>query len=78
MQRSHLFIPQGVAHGFQTLRDDTILIYSMDVPYSPELSRGVRYYDPELNIHWPLPVSTISQRDLELPSFVDVVSAISF
>ena len=58
-----LFIPAGFAHGFQTLADDTEVLYEMFERYAPDTARGVRYDDPAFGIRWPLPVSIISDRD---------------
>lgn len=63
-----LYVPKGLAHGFQTLEDKTIVDYRMSVPYRAELARGVRWDDPSLGIHWPLPISVISPRDIAYPS----------
>lgn len=60
-------IPEGFAHGFQTLSDRCELIYFHTAPYTPKLEGGVRYDDPRLKIQWPLPVSDLSQRDLSHP-----------
>ena len=62
-----LFIPQGVAHGFQTLEDDCEVTYMMTDVYRPELADGVRYDDPAFGIRWPLPVSCIADRDRSYP-----------
>lgn len=62
-----LLIPEGFAHGFQTLTDRCELIYFHTAPYTPELEGGVRYDDPRLKIEWPLPVADLSQRDLSHP-----------
>lgn len=62
-----LLIPPGVAHGFQTLADETTVLYVMDVAYAPGLAAGVRHDDPALAIAWPLPVTIISPRDAGLP-----------
>lgn len=62
-----LIIPEGFAHGFQTLETDCELLYLMTAPYRPELADGIRYDDPELAISWPLPVAEISERDLGWP-----------
>lgn len=63
-----LYIPGGFAHGFQTLVDDTELVYEMSEYYVPELSRGVRWDDPVLGISWPpCEQRVISQRDRTLP-----------
>lgn len=58
-----LYVPAGVAHGFQTLEDDTVVHYSISTPHHPESARGVRFDDPALGIDWPLPVAAISARD---------------
>jgi dTDP-4-dehydrorhamnose 3,5-epimerase len=62
--RKMLYVPQGCAHGFQTLTDATEVAYSISEFYQPEAARGVRYDDPALGIAWPLPVTTISECDL--------------
>lgn len=62
-----VWIPPGVAHGFQTLEDDTEVFYQMSEAYRPELADGVRYDDPALGIRWPLPVSVIAERDANYP-----------
>ncbi len=58
-----LYIPQGFAHGFQTLNNDTELIYHHSEFYQPGVEGGLRYNDPALNIQWPLPVVNVSERD---------------
>jgi dTDP-4-dehydrorhamnose 3,5-epimerase len=58
-----LYVPRGFGQGFQTLEDDTDLIYSVTAFHSPEHSRGFRHDDPAFAIAWPLPVSTISDKD---------------
>jgi dTDP-4-dehydrorhamnose 3,5-epimerase len=58
-----LFIPAGFAHGFQTLADDTEVLYEMFEAYAPELARGVRYDDPAFAIGWPREVTVIADRD---------------
>ncbi len=65
-----LYIPPGFAHGFQTLVDETDVFYQMTEFYQPELADGVRFDDPAFAISWPLPVSTISEKDRSLPDFV--------
>jgi dTDP-4-dehydrorhamnose 3,5-epimerase len=62
-----LCIPQGCAHGFQTLADETELLYQMSAPYAPEHAGGVRFDDPALGIAWPRPVTVISARDRAWP-----------
>ena len=53
--RTMLYVPEGVGHGFQTLEDDTDLCYQISTAYHPEAARGVRPEDPALAIPWPLP-----------------------
>lgn len=65
--RKMLYIPAGFAHGFQTLHDNTELIYHHSEFYTPGAEAGIRYDDPMTGIQWPLPVTTISDRDLGHP-----------
>jgi dTDP-4-dehydrorhamnose 3,5-epimerase len=58
-----LYVPAGCAHGFQTLDDNSDVMYLTDNFYDPTSERGLRYDDPVLSIRWPLPVRDISQRD---------------
>lgn len=58
-----ILIPEGCAHGFQTLSDDVELLYLHTAPYAPESEGGLHYADPRLDISWPLPLADISQRD---------------
>jgi dTDP-4-dehydrorhamnose 3,5-epimerase len=62
-----IYIPNGFAHGFQTLRDDTRIIYHITPAYQAELSAGVRWDDPDVQVSWPLPPTNVSERDLALP-----------
>lgn len=64
--RNALYVPEGCAHGFQTLRDDTEVFYQMSEFYAPELARGFRYDDPQFGIPWPLPPTSVSEKDLAL------------
>lgn len=61
--RRALYIPEMFAHGFQALEDGTEVFYQMSEFYTPELARGLRYNDPKLGIRWPLPVTSISDKD---------------
>jgi dTDP-4-dehydrorhamnose 3,5-epimerase len=65
-----VYIPEGFAHGFQTLTDNAELIYLSSAFYSPESESGLRFDDPALAIKWPLPVSVISPKDQSCP-FID-------
>jgi dTDP-4-dehydrorhamnose 3,5-epimerase len=58
-----LFIPEGFAHGFQTLEDNCEVFYQMSAFYSPEHQRGLRYNDPAFRISWPIEATVISDRD---------------
>ena len=62
-----LYIPKGFAHGFQTLVDETDVLYQISYAYVPGVGCGVRYDDPAFGIAWPLPVSVISERDRTWP-----------
>ena len=61
--RRMLYIPEGFAHGYQTLVDGTEIFYQMSESYSPEFAGGMRWDDPRTGIDWPLPVAVISKRD---------------
>ena len=58
-----IYIPEGFAHGFQTLEDNTELLYLHSEFYSPEHEGGIRYDDPMIDIKWPLEITEISERD---------------
>lgn len=68
-----LFIPEGCAHGFQTLEADSQIHYQMTVPHVPSAYRGVRWNDPAFDIQWPEPAigeRIMSDRDRDLPDYV--------
>ncbi|WP_043349873.1 dTDP-4-dehydrorhamnose 3,5-epimerase family protein [Methylobacterium sp. B1] len=67
--RTALYIPAGFAHGFQTLQDETEVLYMIDRPYVAGAARGVRWDDPALDVAWPEPVTVISERDLAFPAW---------
>jgi dTDP-4-dehydrorhamnose 3,5-epimerase len=67
--RNMLYIPEGFAHGFLTLADDTEVFYQMSEFYAPDYARGVRWNDPAIAIQWPAPVQVISDRDANYPDF---------
>ncbi len=61
--RLAFYVPEGFAHGFQTLADDSEVLYQMSESYHPGLARGLRWDDPRLGIEWPLPDPILSARD---------------
>lgn len=65
--RKMLYIPEGFAHGFQTLTDNCELIYHHSAAYAPGSEGGIRYDDPAIGITWPLPVNNLSARDASHP-----------
>jgi dTDP-4-dehydrorhamnose 3,5-epimerase len=67
--RTALYLPPHLAHAFQTLTDDTEVLYMVSVPYAPGAETGFRYDDPMFGISWPLPVSSISDKDAAWPAF---------
>src|SRR5262245_16455147 len=64
---SELYVPEGFAHGFLTLADDTEVFYQMSRAYEATAARGIRWNDPALDIRWPEPVRVISERDKSYP-----------
>jgi dTDP-4-dehydrorhamnose 3,5-epimerase len=64
-----VYIPEGCAHGFLTLADETEVFYQMSEVYHPEAARGVRWNDPAFAIQWPEEVRVISERDRTYPDF---------
>jgi dTDP-4-dehydrorhamnose 3,5-epimerase len=65
-----LYVPEGFAHGFQTLEDNTEVFYQMSRFYAPENARGVRWNDPAFGIDWPKGERIILGRDQSYPDFV--------
>lgn len=70
--RRMLYVPGGFAHGFQCLTDNCEVFYQMSEFYVPELARGLRFNDPQVNITWPLANPVVSERDRNLPLLADV------
>jgi dTDP-4-dehydrorhamnose 3,5-epimerase len=64
-----LYVPEGCAHGFQTLEDDSEVVYQVSQFYTPDAERGVRYNDPCFNIVWPLEVTVVSAKDRSWPDY---------
>jgi dTDP-4-dehydrorhamnose 3,5-epimerase len=68
-QGNMLYIPEGCAHGFQTLEDNSEAFYQISQVYAPEFARGVRWDDPAFAISWPFPPTAISARDSSYSDF---------
>jgi len=68
--RRMLYIPEGCAHGFLTLADDTEFLYQIHGEYQPESARGVRWNDPAFAITWSGTPGVMSERDANYPDFV--------
>lgn len=67
--RTAVYIPEGCAHGFQTLTDDAELFYMMGAPYSAAHASGVRWNDPVFNIEWPVSDPLLSDKDRLYPDY---------
>ena len=65
--RRSLLIPEGFAHGFQTLTDDVEMLYFHTANYAPTAAAGVNALDPQLAIRWPLPLTEVSEQDKNMP-----------
>lgn len=61
--RHMLVVPKGFAHGYQTLEDNTEVLYLVSEYYTPQSADGIRWNDPALKLEWPLPMSVISPKD---------------
>jgi dTDP-4-dehydrorhamnose 3,5-epimerase len=66
---SMLYVPEGFAHGFQTLEDDTEVFYQISEFYHPECARGIRWNDPAFDFGWPIRWRIMSERDQSFPDF---------
>jgi dTDP-4-dehydrorhamnose 3,5-epimerase len=64
-----LYVPEGFAHGFQTLEDNTEVVYQVSEFYAPQSEGGVRYDDPAFGIVWPVEVQVISDKDRNWPDY---------
>lgn len=62
-----LYVPDGFAHGFQTLQDGSEVHYMLSARYVPEAATGLRWDDPAFSVKWPLPITVISDRDRNWP-----------
>ncbi|WP_299759237.1 dTDP-4-dehydrorhamnose 3,5-epimerase [uncultured Pontibacter sp.] len=64
-----LFVPEGFAHGFITLEDNTDVTYQVTEFYTPGAEKGIRWNDPAFNIQWPIEPEVISEKDQAHPDF---------
>ena len=62
-----MYVPQGFAHGFQTLTEYSEITYMVSAFYNKESEGGVKFDDPAAGIKWPLPVSLVSDKDMKVP-----------
>ena len=71
--KRQFFIPRGFAHGFLVLSDEAIFTYKVDNVYAPQADAGIRWNDPDINIHWPIDHKDVqtSEKDLKQPFFKD-------
>ncbi len=74
-ERTAVYLPPGVAHGFLTLEDDCEVHYAMSAPFAPASSRGARWNDSAFGIVLPEPVRVISERDRGWPDFLPALPA---
>ena len=71
--RNSLYIPEGFAHGFQTLEPNSEVLYQMSEFFHPKAAMAFHHADLDVAIEWPIPVEVISDRDAELPSLRTLV-----
>jgi len=68
LQKHHAFwIPEGFAHGFQALEDETLVLYKCTVIHVPEAERAIHYADPAIGIKWPMSTSLVAPKDEAAP-----------
>jgi len=65
-----LYVPEGCAHGYQTLGKATEMHYMASAFYMPAAARGVRFDDPTFAVQWPLAATMVSEQDRSWPLFV--------
>ena len=69
-----IFVPPGIALGYQTLENETTVYYQMSERYDPQYERGVRWNDPAFGIDWPDAERTMNERDANYPDYSPVTS----
>jgi dTDP-4-dehydrorhamnose 3,5-epimerase len=65
--RRALYLPEGIAHGFQTLADNTEIFYQMGRAFEPTAARGVRWDDPAFDVQWPEEITCLAPKDEAFP-----------
>ena len=70
--KKQLYIPQGFAHGYITLEDETEVVYKVDTFYSKECDGGIQYNDPDIGVDWGKVSPVLSEKDLNLPLLKDI------
>jgi dTDP-4-dehydrorhamnose 3,5-epimerase len=70
--RRAVYIPAGIAHGFQTVEDDTELLYLISSPYNPDAARVLRWDDATVGVVWPIPEAILSTRDAVAPGWSEI------
>jgi len=65
-----LYVPVGLAHGFQSLEDNTVVFYQMSEFYHTECARGVKWDDPAFGVKWPVKDNIISEKDCKFSDFI--------
>jgi dTDP-4-dehydrorhamnose 3,5-epimerase len=68
-KHTQLYIPEGVAHGFQSLENNSEVFYQVSQYYHPECEKGIRWNDPTFNVSWAIPLTNLSQKDKSWPDF---------
>lgn len=68
--RKMLYVPEGFAHGFLTLEDNTEVFYQISAFYVSECARGIRWNDPHFGLSWPAAITVVSERDQHYPDFL--------
>jgi len=67
-------VPEGIAHGYETLADDSEVFYMVSAPYAPDFERGIRWNDPLFGIEWPIGDPLVSQKDAGYPDYADAAT----
>ncbi|MCC6276297.1 MAG: dTDP-4-dehydrorhamnose 3,5-epimerase [Oligoflexia bacterium] len=67
--RKLIYVPRGMAHGFLTLEDETVVTYQLDNHYAPSAQSGIRFDDPAFKVPWPHTPANISEKDLQFADF---------